>query len=284
MATLLPHPSGPSEILGRERFLRKLRIIRRDGAMCYICRRALDGASATIEHLVPRCRGGDDDWTNLAVACVACNQAKGALTPLEFAWRRTGLGTRRGFPMAVGPITTKAEYRRRARMGLLGNQPATYKDPFEARADGISWDEPMAVRFGTANSPHMKFDVPLREVAAYARSVGDPHGYYLHPMYRGGRTFSATLVDGPGYAELRYALSPEPLPVALDGPAARSTDSRSVIREVLRYALSDADYDDLQDLQARYPGHVFELSSFDRPVGTLAPHGRRMLVWEVRFY
>ena len=33
--------------------------------------------SATIEHIVPRHRGGDDADTNLALACARCNQTKG---------------------------------------------------------------------------------------------------------------------------------------------------------------------------------------------------------------
>lgn len=35
-----------------------------------------DGA-ATIEHIVPRTHGGDDDLRNLAIACPRCNALKG---------------------------------------------------------------------------------------------------------------------------------------------------------------------------------------------------------------
>lgn len=181
-------------------------------------------------------------------------------------------------------IRTKSEYRRLAAAGRLGNQPATYASAAEALADGLPPREPMAVRFGTANSPHLKFDVPLAEADAYARSVGDPAGYYLHPMYRRGRRFSAVLVDAPGHCELAYAFSPEPLPAALAGPAARVTRSRAAACRVLAHALDGPDLDDLDELLARHPGHAVELSAFDRPVGTLAALGRRMLVWEVRAY
>jgi len=31
----------------------------------------------TIDHVVPRCRGGGDTWENLVVACSHCNTKKG---------------------------------------------------------------------------------------------------------------------------------------------------------------------------------------------------------------
>ncbi|MEZ6067173.1 MAG: HNH endonuclease [Planctomycetaceae bacterium] len=30
----------------------------------------------TVEHIVPRCCGGPDEWENLALACRECNQVK----------------------------------------------------------------------------------------------------------------------------------------------------------------------------------------------------------------
>lgn len=43
-----------------------------------------DGDTATIDHVIPRARGGRDHWQNLALACRACNTLKGALTLDEF--------------------------------------------------------------------------------------------------------------------------------------------------------------------------------------------------------
>jgi len=39
-----------------------------------------------IEHLVPRSRGGSDRISNLALACVPCNQRKGNQTAVEFGY------------------------------------------------------------------------------------------------------------------------------------------------------------------------------------------------------
>ena len=51
---------------------------------CIFCRTrlvvGLDGAAGreiTVEHIVPRSRGGDDDPRNLAIACARCNHEKG---------------------------------------------------------------------------------------------------------------------------------------------------------------------------------------------------------------
>lgn len=53
-------------------------VAERDGWACRYC-----GSSGplTIDHVVPRCQGGDDEPNNLVVACRACNCRKGGRTP-----------------------------------------------------------------------------------------------------------------------------------------------------------------------------------------------------------
>lgn len=41
----------------------------------------------TIDHIVPRSRGGRDTWTNTACACAACNHRKGDRLPHEAGMR-----------------------------------------------------------------------------------------------------------------------------------------------------------------------------------------------------
>ena len=54
-------------------------ILRRDGHACSYC-----GARAdTIDHVLPRSRGGGDGWFNLVAACQPCNARKGDRTPAE---------------------------------------------------------------------------------------------------------------------------------------------------------------------------------------------------------
>lgn len=52
----------------------------RDGAFCYLCGEPFFGITrhVSVDHVVPRSRGGTDDWDNLRLACLRCNISKGA--------------------------------------------------------------------------------------------------------------------------------------------------------------------------------------------------------------
>jgi 5-methylcytosine-specific restriction endonuclease McrA len=55
-------------------------VLTRDGHRCAYC----DGAGATtVDHVLPRSRGGRDSWKNTVAACGACNHRKGDRTPGE---------------------------------------------------------------------------------------------------------------------------------------------------------------------------------------------------------
>ena len=56
----------------------KAAIYRRDNNTCQYCGST---RSLTIDHLVPKCKGGEDSWTNLTLACAICNTKKGSKTP-----------------------------------------------------------------------------------------------------------------------------------------------------------------------------------------------------------
>lgn len=58
-------------------------VLRRDGHRCAYC----GGVAATVDHVVPRSRGGDDTWLNLVACCLRCNGVKGDRTPAEMGWR-----------------------------------------------------------------------------------------------------------------------------------------------------------------------------------------------------
>jgi hypothetical protein len=51
---------------------------------------------------------------------------------------------------------------------------------------------------------------------------------------------------------------------------------------LIREAMTPASYDDWQILLERYPGHVFEVSIYDRCLGDCP--NRNALVWEIRRY
>lgn len=57
-------------------------VLRRDDHACAYC----DRTAATVDHVLPRSRGGADSWENLVACCVRCNNAKGDRTPDEMGW------------------------------------------------------------------------------------------------------------------------------------------------------------------------------------------------------
>ncbi len=60
--------------------LSRQNIFKRDAYQCVYC-----GAknNLTLDHVVPRSKGGKTSWTNLVTACQECNSRKGDLTPEE---------------------------------------------------------------------------------------------------------------------------------------------------------------------------------------------------------
>lgn len=54
-------------------------ILRRDHDTCVYC----SGRAQTVDHVLPRSRGGSDSWLNLVAACQSCNSRKGDRTPQE---------------------------------------------------------------------------------------------------------------------------------------------------------------------------------------------------------
>ncbi len=56
-------------------------VFRRDKYHCQYCNKKLNEKSATIDHIVPRSKGGTDTWENTVCACIACNSRKGNRTP-----------------------------------------------------------------------------------------------------------------------------------------------------------------------------------------------------------
>ncbi|NIM95702.1 MAG: HNH endonuclease [Anaerolineales bacterium] len=61
--------------------LTKQEIFRRDGHACQYCGRRVRGL--TIDHVIPRYRGGEYSWFNLVTACPECNRKKGGRTLQE---------------------------------------------------------------------------------------------------------------------------------------------------------------------------------------------------------
>ncbi len=90
---------GPTETLGRpsvillNRYVKipyrhevmatRRGVLRRDNHVCAYCGKS----ASTIDHVMPRCRGGGDTWENLVACCLPCNSAKGDRTLGSLGWQ-----------------------------------------------------------------------------------------------------------------------------------------------------------------------------------------------------
>lgn len=60
--------------------LTRQNLFKRDRNACLYCGSTKD---LTLDHVLPKSRGGESNWTNLATACKKCNSIKGNKTPEE---------------------------------------------------------------------------------------------------------------------------------------------------------------------------------------------------------
>ncbi len=65
------------------RSVSRKRILLRDGGRCQYCQRAFPAVEFTLDHVLPRSRGGGSTWENLVSCCKPCNNKKGDKTPAE---------------------------------------------------------------------------------------------------------------------------------------------------------------------------------------------------------
>ena len=57
-------------------------VLRRDNHRCGYC----GSVANTIDHVLPRSRGGANTWENLIACCLKCNNKKSDHTPAEMNW------------------------------------------------------------------------------------------------------------------------------------------------------------------------------------------------------
>ncbi|MBM2824644.1 MAG: 5-methylcytosine-specific restriction endonuclease McrA [Dehalococcoidales bacterium] len=65
----------------RERKLSRAEIFKRDHYTCQYCGK--ETRQLTLDHVIPRFRGGQHTWENVVSACVTCNRRKAGRTPQE---------------------------------------------------------------------------------------------------------------------------------------------------------------------------------------------------------
>lgn len=65
------------------RALSRKNILLRDRFTCQYCGQTFPASELTLDHVVPRSRGGESSWENLVACCYRCNNRKGNRTPEE---------------------------------------------------------------------------------------------------------------------------------------------------------------------------------------------------------
>lgn len=68
---------------GRQVPVSRRGVLRRDAHRCAYCAKP----AATIDHVMPRSRGGEDSWENLVACCLRCNNVKGDRMLSEIGWQ-----------------------------------------------------------------------------------------------------------------------------------------------------------------------------------------------------
>ncbi len=77
-------------------------LYRRDRNTCQYCGARPGTAELTIDHVVPRARGGRSGWENCVLACVLCNRRKADRTPDEAGLTLMRLPFRPGWSPSIG--------------------------------------------------------------------------------------------------------------------------------------------------------------------------------------
>lgn len=55
----------------------------RDHNTCQYCGKRFSTSELSLDHVIPRSRGGENTWENIVCACLKCNVRKGGRTPAE---------------------------------------------------------------------------------------------------------------------------------------------------------------------------------------------------------
>jgi 5-methylcytosine-specific restriction endonuclease McrA len=79
-------------IVSKESYIRKdfmsyscnrKNVIWRDKYTCQYCAKRFSYVELTMDHIIPKSRGGDKSWSNIVASCKKCNSNKGNRTPEE---------------------------------------------------------------------------------------------------------------------------------------------------------------------------------------------------------
>lgn len=81
--------------------LNRKNVFLRDGFKCQYCSKEITLHTGTIDHVVPKSRGGKNSWDNFAASCKKCNTKKRDLTPKEAGLPSPKVGRPKWYALAT---------------------------------------------------------------------------------------------------------------------------------------------------------------------------------------
>jgi len=72
-------PKGPAKTDSK-----RTRVLQRDKYICYLCNKLIPEVEASIDHVIPKARGGKNGFNNLRAAHKDCNFRKGDMSLSEY--------------------------------------------------------------------------------------------------------------------------------------------------------------------------------------------------------
>jgi len=82
--------AGYDQLPMKEIRLSRDNVFARDGYVCQYCGRRFSVSQLSVDHVIPRDRGGRNTWENLVTSCKACNERKANRLPHEAGMRLVG--------------------------------------------------------------------------------------------------------------------------------------------------------------------------------------------------
>lgn len=110
----------------KHRSLSRKNILLRDHSTCQYCGHQYPPSELTLDHIIPRSRGGESTWDNLVACCKKCNHQKSNRTPDEA--RMSLLRHPRGFSLHVN----------RQIMRFMGRTDETWRKYLFYESDGLA--------------------------------------------------------------------------------------------------------------------------------------------------
>lgn len=86
-------------------------IFRRDDFRCQYCGVKPPHDELSVDHVIPRCQGGETVWQNIVLSCVSCNARKAGRTPKEAGMKLLSTPKKPSGDFVITPSKMKASWK-----------------------------------------------------------------------------------------------------------------------------------------------------------------------------